>query len=61
MFGTISDLYVKYGPIRWVYQATWLVFGWLPAVFWPVQLIAAGLSWLWAHFPSFFGLFSPWG
>jgi hypothetical protein len=74
MFGTVSDLYVKYGPIRLVYQlgfliawaiwahhsvlhddATWLVFGWLPAVFWPIQLIAAVLLWLWAHFPALSG------
>jgi hypothetical protein len=26
------------------HEATWLVFGWLPAVFWPVQLAAFGLS-----------------
>jgi hypothetical protein len=68
MFGTIGELYVKYGLIRWVYQlgfliawaiwahnslqehqATWLVFGWLPAVFWPVQLIAFVLARLYAY------------
>lgn len=27
-------------------EATWLVFGWLPAIFWPVQLVARVLSWL---------------
>jgi hypothetical protein len=26
------------------HDATWLVFGWLPAVFWPVQLAAFVLS-----------------
>ena len=28
------------------HEATWLVFGWLPAVFWPVELVARSLSWL---------------
>jgi hypothetical protein len=31
-------------------DATWLVFGWLPAVFWPIQAIAYGLSLLFTQF-----------
>jgi hypothetical protein len=28
------------------HEATWVVFGWLPAMFWPVELIAYAVRWL---------------
>jgi hypothetical protein len=40
-------------------QVTWLVFGWLPAFFWPIGLVAWAVinyMWIWERVAPLFGL-----
>jgi len=35
--------------------AIWLVFGWLPAVFWPIELLARVMLWAVPNYAALFG------